>query len=68
MTEQNTPRLRVSHVIVQPVLVYDDGDELAPGPTMQPTQVRLSELPGLADEIRASVAQADAQGGQPQGA
>lgn len=59
MTEQHTPRLRVAHVIVQPVLVYDDGEELSPGPTMQPTQVRLSELAGLADEIRASVARAE---------
>lgn len=58
MNEQDTPRLRVAHVIIQPVLVYDDGEELSPGPVVNPSQVRLSELAGLADEIGASVARA----------
>lgn len=45
-------RLRVSHVIIQPVLVYDDGTDLAPGPNTNPVQVALSDLAGHAEIIR----------------
>lgn len=51
----NGKTLRVLHVIVQPVLVLDDGEEFHPGPQVGPATVRLSELPALADEISASV-------------
>lgn len=61
MTPQPTRRLRVAHVIVQPVLVWDDGTELSPGPQAQPMQVPLSELDGMADKLRAEVAAAEAQ-------
>jgi hypothetical protein len=44
-------KLRVLHVIVQPVLVLDDGSELHPVATVKPVQVRLSELAGMAQEI-----------------
>lgn len=47
--------LRVLHVIVQPVLVLDDGEELFPGPEMSPAKVLLSELPHIADEIKKQV-------------
>lgn len=50
-------KLRVLHVNVQAVLVYDDGKELSPGPVMNPVQVKLSELGKLDEEIRESVAQ-----------
>ena len=56
-----TQRLRVSHVIVQPVLTWDDGEELTPGPQAQPVQIPLSALAGLADQIRAEIAQQEAQ-------
>lgn len=49
------PRLRVAHVIVQPVLAWDDGEELSPGPQASPITVPLSALAGLADQIRAEV-------------
>lgn len=60
MTGQPAPRrrLRVAHVIVQPVLVWDDGTELSPGPQAQPIQVPLSELDGMADKLRTEVAKA----------
>lgn len=61
MTDQKTKRLRVAHVIVQPVLVYDDGEELTPGPSMATTQACLSELAALADEISAAVAAENAK-------
>ncbi len=54
-------RLRVSHVIVQPVLVIDNGEELSPGPQAQPVSVPLSALDGLADLIRAEIAQMQEQ-------
>lgn len=49
-------RVRISHVVVQPVLVYDDGDELSPGPATQAFPVPLHNLGGLADRLRAEVA------------
>lgn len=58
-------RLRISHVIVQPVLVSDDGEELAPGPQVAPVNVPLSALAGLADRLRAEVEQANAQQDEP---
>jgi hypothetical protein len=49
-------RLRIAHVIVQPVLAWDDGEELAPGPPVQPLQVPLSALAILAAEFARQVA------------
>ena len=54
-------RLRIAHVLIQPVLVWDDGEELAPGPEAVAVQVKLSELAGMADKLRAEVAKAEAQ-------
>lgn len=57
------PRLRVAHVIVQPVLVWDDGEELTPGPAAQAVQVSLGRLDGMAERLRAEIAQAEAGDG-----
>jgi hypothetical protein len=54
-------KLRVSHVIVQPVLVWDDGEELKPGPQAQPVQLPLSALAGMADQIKAEIAAQETQ-------
>lgn len=43
-------RLRLQHFIVQPVLVNDDGDELQPGPVVEPRPFTLAALKALADE------------------
>ena len=43
----NASRLRLQHVLVQPVLVIDDGETLLPGPPVQPqalTRAGLQEL------------------------
>lgn len=48
-------RLRVAHVLVTPVLVWDDGEELSPGPTAQATALPLSAMPGLPDQLREEV-------------
>lgn len=54
-------KLRVSHVLVQPILTWDDGEELTPGPQAQPVQLPLSALAGLADQIRKEIAEQEAQ-------
>lgn len=54
-------RLRIAHVVVQPVLVWDDGEELSPGPAIQPLNVPLSQLAGLAARLPAEIAQMAAQ-------
>ena len=59
-----TARLRISHLVIQPVLVYDDGDELTPGPELNPVQLSLSKaldmLAGLPAEVEKLAAQLDA--------
>ena len=56
-----TRRLRISHLIVQPVVVWDDGEELTPGPELQTVNLPLSAAPSfiasLPDDIAAIAAQ-----------
>lgn len=54
-------RLRLLHVLVQPVFVIDDGDELKPAPEVQTTTVTLSGLAAFPDEILASIPKLEAQ-------
>jgi len=56
-------RIRVLHVIVQPILVLDDGSEFQPGPTVKPVTVRLSELSGMGAEIEAAIVDMQARMG-----
>ena len=62
MTER---RLRISHVLVQPVLVWDDGDELEAGPQLNAVQLPASGLAEFAAQLPVQVAvlaeQLDAQ-------
>ena len=51
-------RLRVLHVVMKPVLVWDDGTEFAPGPEVEASAVTLSgaaeyieRLPVEVDEL-----------------
>lgn len=48
-------RLRVLHVIVQPVLVWDDGDTLTPGPSAQPLPLAVADLIDFPAELQAQV-------------
>ena len=50
------PKLRISHVVVQAVLVWDDGTELAPGPELRPASMPLSALGGFAETLPQEVA------------
>lgn len=56
-----TRKLRISHLIVQPVLVWDDGDDFTPGPEAAPKQISTLETAGLRDRLRAEVAALQAQ-------
>ena len=37
-------KLRISHLVIQPILVWDDGEELTPGPEIANINVPLSML------------------------
>jgi hypothetical protein len=50
-------KLRISHVTVQAVLVWDDGEELSPGPEVKPVTLPLSQVPHFAQVLPAEVAQ-----------
>lgn len=54
-------RLRVAHLVVQPVLVWDDGDELTPGPQVQAVTVPLSGVAGLVEAMPEELARLEAQ-------
>jgi hypothetical protein len=49
-------QLRIVQVIVTPVLMWDDGEELTTGPQLQPITVPLSKLAELANSLPAEVA------------
>lgn len=47
----NERRLRIQHVIVQPVLLWDDGEEFEPGPELQPILMPASKLVEYAERL-----------------
>ena len=44
-------KLRVQCLIVQPVLLYDDGTELTPGPEIAPTQIVPSQFADFLESL-----------------
>lgn len=54
-------KLRVAHLVVQPVLVWDDGEELTPGPEISQIAIPLSKVPGFIEGFPAEVAALQAQ-------
>lgn len=54
-------RLRISHLVVQPVLVWDDGEEMTPADPVAPIQVPLSQLAAMAAQIPGEVAGLEAR-------
>lgn len=40
-------KLRIAHLSVTPVLVWDDGEELMPGPEVKPITIPLSQAAAL---------------------
>jgi len=51
-----TRRLRIQSIILTPVLVWDDGEELSPGPELGQISVPLSKLGEFAAGLPAEVA------------
>lgn len=49
-------KLRIQAVTVQVALVWDDGDELSPGPDLEPLTLSLSQARGMLDGLPAEVA------------
>lgn len=54
-------RLRIQALLVQPVLVWDDGHELAAGPELGQISLPLSALADFAGTLPAEVAALQAQ-------
>jgi hypothetical protein len=55
------PRLRLQHFIVQPVLSWDDGEDLTPGPVVQPQSLSYAGLRELVEGWPEKLAQLQAQ-------
>jgi len=49
------PRLRIQSIIVTPVLVWDDGEELTPGPELGQISLTLSNIQMFAETLPAEV-------------
>lgn len=54
-------RLRVAHVMVQPVLVVDDDESVMPGPLTESVQVPLTQLAGHAEKISGDLVRLQAE-------
>lgn len=52
MTER---RLRLAYVAVQPVVVWDDGEQLTPGPEVTVLRLPLGQARQMLDELPAQV-------------
>lgn len=50
-------KLRIAHLVVQPVLVKDDGEELTPGPQLESAPVTISQLEDYVAKLREFVDQ-----------
>jgi hypothetical protein len=56
-----TRRLRIAQLVVNPVLIWDDGETIEPGPQLNPIPVTLGGLADLAASLPAEVAALEAQ-------
>ena len=48
-------KLRIAQLIVQPVLVWDNGEELTPGPELNQIAIPLSKLSELSESLPAEI-------------
>lgn len=53
--------LRISHILIQPILVWDDGEHLSPGPAQQPQPIAVVDLPDLPAKLQAALDSANAE-------
>lgn len=45
-------KLRIAHLVIQPVLVLDDGEELTSGPQLEAAPVSISQLEDYIAKLR----------------
>lgn len=57
-------RLRLQHFVVQPVLVWDDGETLSPGPPVQAQALTLEGTRDLVETWPAKLAELQAAAGE----
>ena len=61
MGSDSSVKLRLLHFIVQPVLVFDDGEQFTPGPTIEPQPATLEGLRQLAVDWPERISEIEAQ-------
>ena len=59
--EKPTPKLRLLHFMVQPILLTDDGEQLSPGPAVQAQALTLLGLKDLVETWPQKLAQIEAE-------
>lgn len=50
-------KVRIAHLVIQPVLMVDDGEELTPGPQLESASVTISQLEDYVVKLREFVDQ-----------
>jgi len=58
---EKTRRLRLTKVLVKPILEWDDGEELTPGPQAEMTELAPSQVSRLLAELKAQIPALEAQ-------
>jgi hypothetical protein len=54
-------KLRIAHLVIQPALVVDDGEELTPGPHLEAATVTISQLQDYVTKLKEFVAGQNSQ-------
>lgn len=54
-------KLRIHHILVQPVLIWDDGDEIEDGPQVPPMKVGKSKMAQFMESLDGDVADLQAR-------
>ena len=55
-------KLRIAQVAVSVALVWDDGEELTPGPEVRPVTIPLSGVAAFIDAMPAEIARIEQEG------
>lgn len=50
-----TPKLRLQVIVIQPVLLWDDGEELTPGPEIEPATLTLAKAKEWLENLPAEI-------------
>jgi hypothetical protein len=54
-------KVRLQHVLIQPVLVLDDGTEILPGPEVEPVALPLSQVAAWLEAVPSQLDQLQMQ-------